>query len=48
MAERLGMATVEQQREAIKKIFKDSRRVDRMSSEQVTAIYLRLKNEGKL
>jgi len=42
------MATVDQQREAVKKIFKDPRRVDKMSSEQVTAIYLKLKNEGKL
>lgn len=44
------MAT-ENLRESVKKIFKGpkgARRVDQMSDSQVTAIYMRLKNEGKL
>lgn len=41
-------ATEAQKREAVKKIFRDPKKVDDMSSKQVTAIYLRLKAQGRL
>lgn len=35
-------------REAIKQFFRDPSKVDKMSAGQVTAIYLRLKAQGKV
>lgn len=38
----------QKEREAVKKVFKNPERVDKMSDAQVIAIYTRLKSQGKL
>lgn len=38
----------QQIREAVKRVFYDPAKVDEMSTKQVTAIYLRLKAQGKV
>lgn len=44
----MPMSDEDIKREAVKKIFRDPSKVDKMSNEQVTAIYLRLKAQGRL
>lgn len=44
----MDTAEMTKRREAIKVFFRDPSKVDDMSDEQVTAIYLRYKAQGKL
>lgn len=40
--------STQKEREAVKKVFKNPERVDRMTDAQVIAIYKRLASQGKL
>lgn len=44
----MNAAELEKMKEAVKSVFRDPSNVDDMSAKQITAIYLRLKAQGKL